>query len=1038
MTAAPPAWGMLASVVVGPVELGQPQWLWLLVVLVPAVVWVGRRSLSGLAPGSRKVALVVRLLVVALLVSALARPSVRDRAEGVAVVVVVDRSRSVPPGMQDRAMSQVRSLVEGGLGRSDSVGLVSFAGEAVVESLPRRSLPEADRAYAGRSDQTNLAEAVRLALAVRPATAGFRVLLVSDGNETVGDLLAEARAARAQGVPIDVMPVRYRYREEVVVERLIAPATAREGETANLRVTLRAWSPSTGRLTILANGSPLSIAAQEGGPGVRVTLEEGVNSFVVPIRIPAEEVLRFEAVYEPDGLAEGAGDTILENNRALATTFVAGQGKVLVLTEDLAASAPLVEALRAGGIIVERRSASGLPESLVGMSGFDAIVLMDQPATNFSRMSMDHLRRYVHDAGGGLVMVGGPNAFGAGGWIGSPLEDALPIRLDPPQRRRLPRGAMAIVIDTSGSMGGSVGGLQLSQLDIAKEGAIAGIASLTAKDLATVIRFDSTAGLVVPLAEVGDKQGFSSAIRRMAIGGGTNMAPGLEMALDQLEQAEAAVKHIVVLSDGQTTGSDQTFRTIIRRALRAGVSISTVTIGDFTNDALMQSLASATRGRYYSVTVANSRAQLPQIFIREAQTISRPLVWEGQPFVPSFTPGLTEATRGIRSVPPLSGYIVAGDRSGMSVVSMRGKEDDPILAQWQHGLGRVVAYTSDATSRWNPMWLAWGDYQRFWQQHVRWVMRASGDANVRVVTSEQGDRTAITVEATDASGRRLNFARFGGLLSAPDGSSMPVRLEQTGPGLYTGSVPTAQAGSYLLSLSYDAPGGDGQRLKGLVRAAIDRPFADEFRATQANEALLRRVAELTGGAVIEPDADGSPSPWRREGLEMPVTLTSAWLATAMLAIAAFLVDVGVRRVRVDVQAIARWFRLAARQKAPSQSQQIEALRAARAKAKERLVRGDDDAPGQAVRQAMRSEDRKAQAKARYEPEVQAKPASNGQGLEALGGGGKRRAGPASGQPAAASEHGKAPSADGTQQEEAQAMSRLLRAKQRTRSEFEER
>lgn len=1012
---------VLAALRIGPVEFEQASWLWLLVVLVPLCIVIGRKSLSGMAPNSQRVALVVRILVLALLVGTLARPSMRDKAEHVAVTAVIDLSRSVPPTVQDRARIFVRSAVETAKAPSDRVGIIAVAGEAVIEALPRPLFPEVDRAFTGRTDQTNLAEALRLALAVRPPDTAYRILLLSDGNETAGDLLAEARSARAQGVPVDVVPLRYRYENEVIVEHLLAPATARLGENANLRVAMRANAPASGTLTILANGSAIDISSDGGGPGVRVSLDAGLNTFVVPIRVPPIEVLRFEAVFEPDT----GYDTILENNRALATTFVAGEGKVLVLVEDRVSALPMLEALEEAGVLLDIRPASGMPDSLVELGAYDAVMLMNQPAANFSRFAMDQLRQYVHDAGGGLVMVGGPDTFGAGGWINSPLEDALPIRLDPPQKRQLPSGAVAIVIDTSGSMGSPVGGTMQTQLDVAKEGAIAGINTLSSRDLATVIRFDSTAGLVMPLASVSDKGAFASAIRRMQLGGGTNMAPGLVMALEQLEKAQAAVKHVIVLSDGQTMGSEREFQTIIRRALQQRVTISTVTIGDHANDPLMQEIAAATKGRYYPVSVANSKAQLPEIFIRDFINISRPLVWEGTPFVPAFTPGLTEASRGIRGVPPISGYVVAGDREGMSVVTMRGQENDPILAQWQHGLGRVVAYTSDALSRWNPMWISWGDYKQFWEQHVRWTMRASGDANIRVVATREGDRTRVVVEATDAGGQRMNFASFSGRLAAPDGTGADVTLQQTGPGLYEGVFETRQSGSYLLSLNYDAPGAEGQRLRGTARAAIDRPFADEFRATQTNEALLRRVADMTGGRVISMDnTDDDANPWRRDGLEMPVALTSVWLPTAMLAIGLFLLDVGVRRVRLDVRGISRAIQKSLRGKQQTQAQQIDALRAARAKAQERLKR-PDDGPGEKMRAAMREQEQRATAKARFEVSDEALRGKHGSVVEGAG----------NGQPATGMSQHKA---DQPAQDEEQGMSRLLKAKQRTRDEFEDR
>ena len=215
-------------------------------------------------------------------------------------------------------------------------------------------------------------------------------------------------------------------------------------------------------------------------------------------------------------------------------------------------------------------------------------------------------------------------------------------------------------------------------------------------------------------------------------------------------------------------------------------------------------------------------------------------------------------------------------------------------------------------------------------------------------------------------------------------------------------------------------------MRGTALAASDRPFADEFRATRTNEALLRRVAELTGGRVLGTDAtDEANNPWRRDGLELPVALTSVWLPTAMFAIGLFLLDVGVRRVRVDVRGIGRSMQRALSGTKQTQSQQIDALRLARAKAKERLTR-PDDGPSEKVRAAMRAQEQRANAKARYEVSEEHLRGSHGSVLEGSGNG-------ASEPPKKTAQ----PEPKG-QGEEEQGMSRLLKAKRRTQDEFEDR
>jgi hypothetical protein len=205
------------------------------------------------------------------------------------------------------------------------------------------------------------------------------------------------------------------------------------------------------------------------------------------------------------------------------------------------------------------------------------------------------------------------------------------------------------------------------------------------------------------------------------------------------------------------------------------------------------------------VTTQGGLGQIVQIFIKEAQTVKRSLIWEGDPFIPIVTGMGAETMRGINSVPPLSGYVVAAEREGLAQVTIRGKENDPIAAQWQYGLGRVVTYTSDASTRWNPAWVGWPSYKAFWESHMRWVMRPTGNANLRVTTEKQGDQTRIIVDATDVKGERMNFARFKGRVAMPDGSGQDVELQQVGPGRYEGRVDSKLAGAYVLSMRYAAP-----------------------------------------------------------------------------------------------------------------------------------------------------------------------------------------------------------------------------------------
>jgi uncharacterized membrane protein len=945
----------LASLVLGPLQFDAPAWLWLLPVLAGLALWIGRRSLAGLDGWTRWLALCVRLLVIAFLVGVLADPHWREESEDVSVTFVLDASRSVPVRTQAEIDRAVERLAGEKREAGDRAGIVTAARGAFVQGLPASGPTLVERRYVGEDDGSDLAAGARLALGVQARDAANRIVLVSDGNETAGSLLQVADSARAMGVPIDVVPIRYAHESEVVVEKLVAPAMARMGQTIDVRVILSATKETRGRLSLLMDGRPIDLDPDSQALSTIVDLKPGLNPLSVPVPdLPARPV-EFRAVFEPLVSETGVvGDAIVENNEAIGVTFVSGEGRVLVVRDDPRESQAFVHALTQARIACEEVSAEEVPADLRTLSGYDAIVMMNQQSYLYSDAQQRALRQFVHDAGGGLIMTGGPDAFGAGGWIGSTLEDALPIRLDPPQKRQMPKGALVIVLDVSGSMESPVQGTNQSQLDLAVEASVLAAKTLSRLDEFGFVVFSGDFETVVPLTRNNDPAATARRIRSVGPQGGTNMFPAIDEAARMLRRTDAAQRHIIVLSDGQTMGDAQTGVTLAQKIAGDGITISTVAVGDGADAGLMGSLAQSGRGRSYIVAGGASIATLPKIFVKEAQTVRRSLIWEGEAFAPKLIAGASEPMRGVLGVPPVSGYVVAADREGLSIVSLRGKEDDPILAQWQYGLGKVVTYTSDVASRWGGAWVGWDGFRSFWEQHVRWAMRPGGDANVRVITENDGDSTRVIVEAFDQAGERVNFARFSGRIARPDGSGEDVTLAQAGPGRYLGSFRSDQAGSYILSLNYARMDEQGQLREGGVRAAVSRPYADEFRALSDNAAMLQQVAEITGGEVLSLD-DPSANPWRRTGLTPPVALQSIWLLLTLIAIGLFIMDVGVRRVRIDVRAMARTLSRSLRAGEARGAEQMGALSRAKAQARARMAASAEASSNGVARESRRPE-----------------------------------------------------------------------------------
>ncbi len=1017
----------LASMVAGPFQFDRPVWLLIIPTAGALIWWMGRKSLAGLGPVTRWVALAARLVVICLLAGAMAEPQWRTEARDVSVTVIIDASESIPADIQKQVDRYVEETSAAGRERpTDRLGVITIAKDSFVQSLPSDKTDHVERQHIGAVDGTNIDAGARLAMAVFPPDAANRMVIISDGNETSGSVLRAAEAAKAAGVPIDVLPLTYDYASEVLVDRLIAPSTARMGENVSLRVVLQSTKPARGRLSILMNGEQVDLDPDSPALSTPVELKAGPTVLTVPIRTRLAGPQQFKAIFEPEVGPGGqiVGDSVTQNNVAEAVTFVSGEGKVLVVREVDSDAAALVDALTDARIGTDVRTAEQMPGSLTELAGYDAIVLANEPVDLFSLKQQEDLKQYVHDAGGGLLMLGGPHGFGAGGWIGSPLEDALPIRLDPPQKRQMPKGALALVIHSCEIPEGVFLGKKICE---------SAVNALSRLDLIGINEFRMASGVdwVFPLTEVGDGTAAKRAIQNLQFGDMPDFAPSFELTYKSMVAVAAGQKHVIVISDGDPSPPSQA---LLQKYVQAKITVSTVSCAthSFSDDGKMKMIADYTGGKHYNVDPRNAGTAIPQIFIKEAQTVKRSLIWEGTPFIPAVSSAGSEPMRGIGSVPPVAGYVVAADREGLSQVTMRGKENDPIMAQWQHGLGRVITYTSDAASRWNPGWIGWASYRQFWEQHLRWAMRPSGSANVHVTTETRGDETTVTVEALDAQGERLNFAHFNGRVASPDGTGQDIVLRQVGPGRYQGSVRTPAAGSHVMSLRYAAPttGPDGSAtvMEGTVQAAISKPFADEFRTLQDNSALLKQVAELTKGRVLTGRADVDKL-WVRDGLTMPVATRPIWMAAALTAIGLFVLDVGVRRVRIDVPAILRRARAVLQPGRMKAGQQMAGLQAAREKARKKIA--DRAAASERAQEAVATyEQVKAAASAKFEAPKDA-PRARSTDAGVMGGADARPditskpTGP-TGQPGGKPSEPAAPG---------EGMSRLLKAKKKARDEM---
>lgn len=932
-----------------PLRFDQPEYLWLLLLAVP-VIWLGMRSLATLDRVRRWTAIALRVLVLTVLALMLAGAQAVRWHTDLSVVVVMDESESVrrfarpvalpgtpeaseasPPTEAPSIESWMRSWVAEASREhhlDDKLAWIGFDGRPTVRAMPGPIAPLDTGTIDVPREGSDTAAALALSVALFPADSGKRIVLITDGNDTgagagteAGELLAAAREAKAAGVPIDVVPIEYHVKNEVLVEAIHSPTEAREGQTVSVRVVLGATDPTAGVLHVRHDGFPLDLNGDRPGTGTPIaaadwTAETQADSAgrwvcvrLIDAPMHSSGANRFEAVFEPADVHGKPTDSLAANNRAETFTYVQGRSRVLFVSNVAIESGEILpRALAARGVDTHVVSGWEVPGNLADLQRYDAVVFQNVPAEMVVPAQQRLLSRYVNDLGGGFIMIGGPDSFGAGGWTNSPIDRILPVECQIPSQTILPAGALVLVIDRSGSMSSGMSGTMASKQELANEAAVQAIATLYPDDMVGVIGFDHSPKWVVPLKHNGDPGSTISLIRRIDPQGGTDIHPALAEAVNALKPItadQAGIKHIILLTDGQSGGGD--YLKIIRDMVQNGITLSTVGVGDDVNGQLLSQLAGMGGGNYHPIS---DPKKLPQVFIKEARSVRKNLIRES-----AFTPVLVSTgspiLAGIAAVPQLKGLVLTGPKRDPRVFTpIIGPEGEPVFAHWQVGLGRSAAFTSDATNRWATAWLNWDGYADFWTRTVRNIARPPASREFDMVTSVEGDTLRVKLDAASANSTAKNNANFANFLNVkgtiinPDGSSSNITLEQTGPGLYEAQTPAAAQGNYIINLIAQEPDGTRRSIFG----GTSRPPGAELRKFSSNRAVLEEVARITGGRVLDPASPQTANLFTRDNIVPSRSIRPLWWPLLFVLIALFIIDVACRRIAWDVVAMAQWVR----------------------------------------------------------------------------------------------------------------------------------
>jgi uncharacterized membrane protein len=860
-----------------PVAVTRPEILLVGVGLLAATLLLSFAARHHLGRGRRRLSLVLRATILASLVLALAGLQVVAPIDRLTTVFVVDLSDSVGPAGRESGLAFVREALQS-RSAGDRAAVVAFGGEALVERLPAE-LEDVDRiASVPVRSSTDVGAALRLAAALFPDDSQKRIVLISDGNDTTGRGQSEASLAAARGIQIETFVVGLGAADEVIVQRLHSPAVARVGDVIEIEVTITSTVDQPARVLLYGDGE--LIGREE------VDLDAGTNRVLFRTRASEAGFHTFRAVIEAEH------DTFSQNNRGDSHTIVKGEPRVLLVAGSDEAGGNLRAALEDEGHDVSVVAPEEVPTTLAGLATFDAVVLADVAAPRLGLARMEALQIYTRDLGRGLVMIGGPQSYGAGGYARTPLEAALPVDMDVRDRERQPDVALVVVIDRSGSMdachcntaqrdiGVAISGVP--KVDIGKEAILRAVSALSQRDEFGVVAFNESASWVVrtaPLGAIGDVENQIAGIRA---DGQTNIFAGLSEAVAALEQARATRRHIVLFTDGWS--SSGAYAELLERMQAAGITLSAVGAGGGGAEEFLAELAQRGGGRYYS---AINPATIPDIFLKETQQVSGQQIVEETffPILVSHSPILRGFENG---VPQLLGYNGTTPK-GTAQTVLVSTRDDPVLAQWQYGLGRAVAWTSDATGRWAINWVRWPDFNQFFSQLISWTFPGEESSGLEAELVTEGDRARLRVRSVESDGSPRNFFDTAAGVTDPVFETRELRLDQVAPGVYETELGLLTPGAYAVRVVQTKPGESP-----LARTAVlIAPTPAEYRLLGTNERLLTALRSATGGRALEAGIEA----WRRD-LGTTAAAADAWPWLLLLAMMLWPLDVAVRRVSV--------------------------------------------------------------------------------------------------------------------------------------------
>lgn len=862
------------------ITFAQPRAFWLLLILpVIALVWfiVGRR-------GQRlsRTAVLLRLLVFALLAVTLAQPLLATGGNAATTIFVVDRSKSLTASTSGAATDWVNAALHDA-GSNDRAAVITFGANPTVAESVTKANDIGDgwtnqQLSATDQDFTDIESSLALARAL-PAGGSRRIVLLSDGAENVGAAMNQVAEAAADHTPVDVVPLTGVSDRDLRLDGLDAPSSVWQGETVNLLATIAGGAGGSGTLDLVVDGAVKS--------SQQITFPAGLSSYPFAL---SDLTPGFHAIAVRVSSNDNSLDPYPENDVFPAAVVVRDKPQLLLVAPNGSDPGTLRNGLQQGGAAVTVTAPERLPSRLSELGTYDAIVLDNVPANALTVDQLAGLQEATRTLGRGLIVVGGTSSYGPGNYAGTTLEQTLPVTVKVTNSQQRPKVALLMIIDKSGSMSYDPTNEGTSKIDMAKKAAELAAESLQPGDEFGVLVFDEDQSWAVPMTTINgqsDLTKIDQSISQIQADGGTEIYPALSVGLDAIRNTDAQVKHVILMSDGNSrTGTKSSYMKLLKDASTDHTTVSTIAIGSDADTDLMSYLADNGGGKYY---YTDKPSDIPKFTLAESKGLGSEAIIRGQFQAIQTSP--SQILQGFKpqDLPALEGYDYAQAKPDAQVV-LTSDRGDPVLSAWQYGLGRVVAWTADDGADLAAPWANWQQYSKFWSGMVRWALPDPDNRPIQVNVTRQGTDATITVTATAPQGGLVDLATTTATITTPSGGVLKdLSLYQSGPGQYQRQISAPASGAYKIEVHQQR---GNQPLDELDGFAI--PPSPELEPATGADTLLKAIAGRTGGRVLS--LEDPSKAFSDNGLQgSPLrNYTPLWYVPLALALALFLVEVGLR------------------------------------------------------------------------------------------------------------------------------------------------